>query len=317
MSPLSKARCATSGWEFELSAVRSLGYRGLAGVARLATAARLIERGLRVLGYHDVPDEAMLRDQLDWLTSRFDVVGLGEGLARLRSGRDLERAALITFDDADPSVVSRGLPVLDEFEIEAVMFVCPGVVDTYEPYWWQLVSAAATARVVIDGLTVTQSDVTRLKTVDDRERREFLTRLRDVMDIPRPEVRQMSGDYLRLWVDAGHSIGNHTWDHPILHACGVQEQEKQIREAHTWLTERGLMDLAVFAYPNGNQTDHSESVLRDLGYQAAMLFDHRLATNGNEMAISRLRVNADDAMEVFIAKVSGFHPALHRLAGRQ
>jgi hypothetical protein len=38
--------------------------------------------------------------------------------------------------------------------IPATMFICPGVVDTTEPYWWQVVEEAAVRQIVYHGETV-------------------------------------------------------------------------------------------------------------------------------------------------------------------
>ena len=70
---------------------------------------------------------------------------------------------------------------------------------------------------------------------------------------------------------------------------------------------------ALFAYSNGNWTTEAEHLLVELGYESAVLFDHRVAHPGNPLRLSRTRVNADDDMDTFRARVSGIHPAIHRL----
>ena len=56
----------------------------------------------------------------------------------------------------------------------------------------------------------------------------------------------------------------------------------------------------------GNVAD----VLRDLGYQLAVVFDHRLARiDRPNLAMSRLRLSAGDAIIRFRAIVSGSHSA--------
>jgi peptidoglycan/xylan/chitin deacetylase (PgdA/CDA1 family) len=121
---------------------------------------------------------------------------------------------------------------------------------------------------------------------------------------------------LLTWVAAGHSLGNHTWDHPLLDRCEPDEQRRQVAQAHEWITGKFDPDHLLFAYPNGNRTALSERVLRELGYRGAVLFDHRLSNLSEPLRISRLRSNADGNLARFRATLSGVHPALHALRAK-
>ena len=302
-----------------MTGLRPMGYKVLGGISRAATGLGIAAGGLRVLAYHDVPSDAALHAQLEWLQRHFDILTLDTALELHGESRELLRSALVTFDDADPSVVEQGLPVLDALGIEAVLFVCPGVVDTTDPYWWHVVQIAVDHGIELDGRPVGPSDVHRLKMVPDRERRAEVKRLTELIEettsSPLRE-RQVTTEELRSWASAGHAIGNHTWDHPMLDMSDPVEQARQIEEAHSWLEDRGLMSIPVFAYPNGNGSADSRSVLDTLGYAGAMLFDHRIDQGGDRLGISRLRVNGGDDPDVFVSKASGLHPLIHRIAGR-
>jgi peptidoglycan/xylan/chitin deacetylase (PgdA/CDA1 family) len=107
-------------------------------------------------------------------------------------------------------------------------------------------------------------------------------------------------------------VGNHTWDHPTLDTCELDEQRRQIELAHQWFVGKGLPTPTLFAYPNGNTSRGSELVLSELGYVAALEFDHRLTETISGFHVSRLRVNGSDSMAEFRAKVSGLHTELMR-----
>jgi peptidoglycan/xylan/chitin deacetylase (PgdA/CDA1 family) len=302
-----------------MSGIRTVGYGILGGVSRAATGLGIAAGGLRVLAYHDVPSDTALHAQLQWLQRHFDILTLDAALEARGNERGGDRSALVTFDDADPSVVERGLPVLDALGIEAVLFVCPGVVDTTVPYWWQVVQLAVRHGIDIGGRRVGPSDVLRLKAIPDNERREEVSRLTELIEVTTSSPvtgRQVTTEELRSWTSAGHAIGNHTWDHPILDTADPAEQARQIERAHSWLEDRGLMSTPVFAYPNGNGSTESRSILDRLGYAGAMLFDHRIDRGGDRLGISRLRVNGEDDPDVFVSKLSGLHPLIHRIAGR-
>jgi peptidoglycan/xylan/chitin deacetylase (PgdA/CDA1 family) len=99
--------------------------------------------------------------------------------------------------------------------------------------------------------------------------------------------------------------------------CTEDEQTAQITRAHEWIKARFATEVSVFAYPNGNSTAHAENVLERLEYDAAVLFDHRVARVDHPLRVSRVRVNSTDTLAEFIAKVSGVHPFVHRMLARQ
>lgn len=103
--------------------------RHLAGHAVLYHAAwpeppAPIRRGL-----HNVSPEEM-RCQLRWLRSRFEILTADE----FCDTRNPKGKACVTFDDAYLSVFSHALPVLEELEIPATVFVC-GVTLTGGEFW--------------------------------------------------------------------------------------------------------------------------------------------------------------------------------------
>lgn len=121
---------------------------------------------------------------------------------------------------------------------------------------------------------------------------------------------------LREWLEAGLEIGNHTWDHPCLDRAPADEQRAQILEADRWLQGLGAFAGArLFAYPGGAWTPDAERVLVELGYGAALLFDHRLARvpGDDALRLPRLRLDTNAPVPRARAVLSGAHAALfHR-----
>lgn len=272
-------------------------------LSRLATLA--LRAPLRVLGYHDVMDVEGFRTQMEHIVERYSPVTSSEVIGWLE-GRPLPSDAVwVTFDDGDPSIVEHGLPVLEDLGIAATMFICPGVVGTDRAFWWQVADAVA------------PHEVGPLKLVPDETRTRRIEELRDrhIEETGSEFVRpQLTHEHIARWVDAGCDIGNHTWDHPLLDQCDPVEQERQITLAHEWLVDNVGGEQRLFAYPNGNRTDHARAVVERLGYSMALLFDHSLATVPR-FELSRLRTNADSELLRFRSIVAGVHPLFHRLRG--
>lgn len=292
------------------------------GSSAVTTVARLANNNrLPVLAYHDVPDQAIFAAQLDFIQDHYLPVSGDEVAAAISRGARLARRAVwITFDDALPGVFAHALPLLAERKLPATVFACPGVVDTDQPYWWQILEIALAAQrtVLFRGRAWSDASIiTRLKIVPDAERRATVARVADDLAAAGSGVvvRQATSADLRRWLDAGLDLGNHTWDHPCLDACDADQQRRQIAAADNYLREVLNAQPRLFAYPNGNPAEPSRQILKRLGYQVAALFDHRLSRLAGP-EVSRLRVDADASIRRLAAITSGAHPAVYAVARR-
>jgi peptidoglycan/xylan/chitin deacetylase (PgdA/CDA1 family) len=195
------------------------------------------------------------------------------------------------------------------------MYICPGLIGEETPFWWDVVRTAppATLRSLLPRQTETVDDtIHMLKTLPDEERRQIIDKLHPPHTA---HGRQLSTAQLDRWLTAGHDVGNHTWDHPVLDRCADDEQRRQVRLADDWLRTHVAGWTPLFAYPNGNWAAGAHHELVTLGYASAVMHDHRLADpKGDALQISRLHVNADDAIDRFASVVSGVQPLL-RSAG--
>jgi len=102
-----------------------------------AAAARRFTDGAIVLLYHRIGDRLpdsdpfavsveVFEQQIAWLTDAFSLVAAEELAARAAKGLPVQRAAAITFDDGDASVVERAFPVLEAHRAPATVFVDVG-----------------------------------------------------------------------------------------------------------------------------------------------------------------------------------------------
>lgn len=289
--------------------VRDAGYAALRVLsAPWRSLARFGGSGLRILAYHGIPDgEAFLR-QLSYLVRHYSPVSSVHEVA----GSE-KPPVWVTFDDGDPSIVDIGVDAMRQFDVKATAFVCPGVIDTDLPFWWQVVESAIADGVTVNGETIPSDEVSTLKRLPDDRRRSRVQEIRRSWEKQidaEPERRQLTTSELRAWLDEGHSIGNHTWDHPILSTCSPREQRRQIESAHQWFVDHD-MPTEMFAYPNGDWAPASEEVLAHNRYTVGLLFDHKLAGLQPGITMSRIRVNGADPINEFVAKVSGLHPAIY------
>jgi peptidoglycan/xylan/chitin deacetylase (PgdA/CDA1 family) len=291
-----------------------------------ATSRVLIGRAgrrLPVLAFHAVPDPERLQGHVRYLVERYRVLSAEQVEAALATGMFPRRGVWITFDDGDPSVFTEALPVLDDLGATATAYVCPGVIGTREPFWWEIVRASTQAGIsaAVAGHDVPSTDLeVELKRRPDPVRRAVVERLRTAVEEQRGaplEREQATEEQLRAWVASGHGIGNHTWDHPCLDRCSEEQQVRQVEAAHARLEATLDERITTFAYPNGNWAAATEATLQRLGYRTAVGFDHRLArTDRPALRISRLRLDADADAPRRRAVVTGAHGAALALRSR-
>lgn len=294
------------------TAVQLLGSSPVHRVVRRALGERL-----RVLAYHGIDDPLRFDAQMAELRRHYRPVSASDVICALDGKAALpDRAVWVTFDDADPGVVRAGAPVLARHDISATLFVCPGLVDTEEPFWWDVVAAATEQGV--SGLTTAQL-LTELKQADDADRRSRVADLQRALEERGNRSwhgSQVTSQQLISWLNAGHSIGNHSWDHPCLDRCTPENARHQVRDADDWIRRFDPHAPRLFAYPNGNWSPAVEAELVELGYAVGLLFDHQLASSASpdRMRLSRLRIDAAADIHRFRAVVSGAHSTAFHLA---
>ncbi|MFB7666767.1 polysaccharide deacetylase family protein [Kitasatospora sp. NPDC056138] len=280
--------------------------------------ARAAQR-LAVLAYHGVTDPRSFGAQLDRLRQLATPVSLQAVERAVSEGRPLPpRSVLITFDDADRTVLTHALPALAARRIPAAAFVIAELIGTDRPFWWHeaafLAQHGGQARSLpADGRP--DQLLTRLKALPDPDRRRTLHELRVSARRRPPGQEQLGPDDLRALRAAKVAIGNHTMGHPCLSRCDDATVAAEIVGAHRSLTQWLGEPPTAFAYPNGGYEPRADSVLRGLGYRLGFLSDHRLGPRlpAHPLRISRLQVDSMTSTRRFDTILSGLEPAVQRL----
>lgn len=78
----------------------------------------------------------------------------------------------------------------------------------------------------------------------------------------------MSWDTVSQLAGSGIYFGNHTWSHQNMGAAAATD-EREITTADTQLTQHGLNQAKVFAYPYGTPNAYASQILSRLGYSLA------------------------------------------------
>lgn len=262
-------------------------------LARLAEAAGHIRRRhegrLLILTFHRVrPDgeaaaerpmpnlevaQSDFRELLRWMKARYEAVSLADWLER---GAPPERASFaVTFDDGWADNFEQALPVLEELEIPAAVFLSTGAIEEREPFWWQ-------------GGDYPDAEIERLKAAPPvpgwngakREAlaREFLT------------WEQAA----RLGESGLVCFGPHGHRHTLLDTVGRDEALADIRASWQLIRERVPKHaLPLLAWPNGNGRDDLTGELAALGLRGALTTQRGTARTPADEPWRLPRNNAD------------------------
>lgn len=250
---------------------------------------------------------ARLEKILETLGRRHDLVTLGEGLERLRSGCGGRSMVALTMDDGYRDNLHDLVPLLERTGARATVFLEGGAVASRELPWlhalgWlvgRLGATEAAARVAASlgevpgspvGITDAGTLKRRLKYDADPDRRDAA--LQALVEAEGGDPVQivddlyLSMDEARALAAAGPvEVGGHTAHHPVLARLGVNAQEREISGGAALLrelleeevSEEGRAPLGAsghaFAYPYGRRWDigeHSPGVVAAAGYTCAV-----------------------------------------------
>jgi peptidoglycan/xylan/chitin deacetylase (PgdA/CDA1 family) len=196
-----------------------------------------------------------------------------------RRGELPARPVLVTFDDGYRSVFTRARPILERWEIPAVLFVCSQPVAERRLLWYDAVARARGEAAVEPLKAAPWSEWRALAPVAAAagDPAEVLTV---------EEVRQIAAG-------GRCEIGSHSAAHPILARAPRDQQRAQIADDQRQLEAWCGRPVTAFAYPNGrpglDYTDETLALLGELGFDAAFTTRHGFAT-AREAPLERSRL---------------------------
>lgn len=109
----------------------------------------------------------------------------------------------------------------------------------------------------------------------------------------RPEI-------VRAIVEAGHEIGNHTWDHPLLIKCSGAETRRQLSETQKAIQDACGVIPTLFRPPFGGRRPGTFGAVRSLGMTPVMwnvtCFDWNATSNESIEQKARTQIRGGDVV---------------------
>ena len=275
----------------------------------LGSIRRWFKPGAAILMYHRVTDlapdtynlavsPAHFAEQMEIVRHTCVPMHLVDLIDAVGTGRLLNRAVAVTFDDGYRDNFDEAYPLLQGAGVPATVFVVSGMIGSPREFWWDDLERILLAPKQVPtelrlGLNAqeycwptgtpeervaTHQAVQALLSVQAiKKREETLEKLVDWSGVGftgRPAYRAMKTDELIRLADSGLvEIGGHTVNHPVLSALSVEDQGDEVSEGCRSLEAILGQPIRTFAYPYGRAadwTDTTATIVRDAGLRGAV-----------------------------------------------
>lgn len=267
-------------------------------------------KGLTVLTYHKIADEPDIHDSLIVSKSTFEnhiiylkkhyTIISGDQLADILIHGDAypKNSCLITFDDGWLDNYTNAFPILEKYEVPAVIFICTDFVGTDNTFWHEdlkkyllrlepealevLRKGDSFPREIEDELIQianTPHD-SRRKSIDKitelfkchspKDIESYLIRIGSVLGTNSAATKpaMLSWEQIRVMAKNNITFGSHTKSHCILTNVSIDEVEIELSESKRIIEEKTGHKVYFVAYPNGNHNDDIVKKAKNLGYLA-------------------------------------------------
>jgi len=254
--------------------------------------------------FDDEPTVETFRWQMRLLARYFNVLSLPDALTRLAAGRLPARAVCITFDDGYRSIHDLAMPVLNEFNLPATVFVSTAYLDSGAMWNETIADAVRNLPEGIIDLSAAGIGTRMLRTSTDRkillnelndrakylppaERLALTERLAAMAGSGGAEGLMLTPQMIRTMAAQRFEIGAHTVSHPILTSLSDDAARHEIVQCKRDL--EAIVDTPVryFAYPNGKvEKDFDErhvTMVREAGFAAAFSTEVGPAVRGSDL----------------------------------
>ncbi len=248
----------------------------------------------RILMYHRItnPEEEPIpqlpgmyvrpktfRSHLEYLSKHFKIIPLEE-IIKMYSNKltTKEKYIALTFDDAWIDFKTNALPILQEFNAPATVFVPTKFIDTGEFFWNDIVQLAIHNGTPIECSPESSKPQDLTKVIEelklDRTKRENLVRL--LKSKLSKELKSIPSQFLS-WEDIQNiskngliSFGSHSHSHHISTQITNQEFESDVTLSQSEFNKHSIELSQTFCYPNQNRNNETDQTLSSLGFSSAL-----------------------------------------------
>lgn len=218
--------------------------------------------------------------QMKFLKDNYTIVNF-EDVGKIRN----KRCVAITFDDGYMDNYLNALPILEELQIPATIFISTDMVANRQVFWWdKLESIIMNSEIYGEYIEIDIEDLVFRKKICDRNdlttihnmihpvlkkleknRREVhlsnLQKLFKTSEVALDALGMTKEQLVSLSKSKYITIGAHTVTHTALSSQSYENQEQEILGSKLYLEESINKKVLTFSYPFGGKNDYNNETL--------------------------------------------------------
>ena len=279
---------------------RSLYLSGLAW----AYSKRVDPEGALIIMYHSVVDDTnapfldhnysisvkTFESQVRYLKHHGNIISLSEMMECIYGGKSLpENAVVLTFDDGYLNNLTHAAPILEKYDVPAMIYLCTGYVDRRQSQWDDLLYTAFQHRTqhslswkgenfdlmdaarlheafgAVAGLLIISDITTRDEILSD-----VTAQLQPRQEAPQltmgwDDVRELKSRYPNI------ELGLHTVDHLDMTSLPTGDLEQEIARSREMFRQELGYDAEHYSYPYGRHSETVAELLKQMGLKSAVI----------------------------------------------
>lgn len=231
--------------------------------------------------------------QIKYISQHYQVLNYGDNWDGVS-----KPSVVITFDDGYVDNFINALPILQKYNVPAIIFISTGNIGTECLFWWDRLERVFANVSEKGSIFVKGQFVSNVKTAHSMlikmpvfERNEVLTEMEKRYRINFHSVeedRTVSVEELKeLAASDLITIGAHTVSHVSLSDIPKDEQLYEIKESVRFLENNTGKEIKYFSYPFGNYNDETLTIMRQEGITRVSTVVAGLVDDADSTAIPR------------------------------
>lgn len=262
--------------------------------------------------------------QMNYLSKHYNVISLEDFMDCHKKKIDPPKnSVVITFDDGYLDSYTNAFPILKKYNLPATIYLTTGAVKDNNLFWWDKLAyilnktkSDSISHKNLGNFSLKNKNKTfneikyKLKDMNEAKKNEIITQLSKTLKVNIPKEKMfLNWSQIKTMQKNHVSFGAHTVNHPILTNVSLKEAETEIEESKKTIESNLKTKVALFAYPNGHESDFNEDIIQILKKQkfscSTTYIPGWADKNSNPYRLNRVFVKYADNLIMFKNKLTG------------